>query len=303
MRTTIELPDELLALARSSAALSGISLRQFFIEAVQSKVTTKGRPPVIGKPRLIDVDAASFDTLPCCGIKSPTHPGRQQKRCWLEANAEFGLRAKTLLAPDGRPSGYIEYLPGEFAWRGVEAGGYMFIHCVWVSSRQHQHKGWASLMVEACLDDAREAGMSGAAVMVRDGPWLADRRLFLANGFESVDAAPPDYQLLVRKFDRGAVNPAFKKGWDRKLERYSRGLTLIRSSQCPYIAKFAAEIAQTAEEEYHIKPTVVDLESWSDAQNAPTPYAVFALIYNGRLLADHQISRTRFRNIMNKCGT
>ena len=37
-----------------------------------------------------------------------------------------------------------------------------------------------------------------------------------------------------------------------------------------------------------------------DAQNAPTPYAVFAVIYDGRLLADHQISRARFRNIMNK---
>jgi len=48
---------------------------------------------------------------------------------------------------------------------------------------------------------------------------------------------------------------------------------------------------------------VVDLESWSDTQNAPTPYAIFALIYNGRLLADHQISRTRFRNIMSKCVT
>jgi len=47
---------------------------------------------------LIDVDAASFDTLPCCGIKSPTHPGRQQKHCWLQANAKFGLRAKMLLA-------------------------------------------------------------------------------------------------------------------------------------------------------------------------------------------------------------
>ena len=72
--------------------------------------TTKGRPPLIRKPRLIDVDAASFDSLPCCGIKSPTHPGRRQKRCWLQANAKFGLRAKMLLAPDGKPSGYIEYL-------------------------------------------------------------------------------------------------------------------------------------------------------------------------------------------------
>jgi hypothetical protein len=79
-----------------------------------------------------------------------------------------------------------------------------------------------------------------------------------------------------------------------------RGLTIIRSSQCPHIAKFASEIAQTAAEEYHLKPKVVDLGSWRDAQKAPTPYAVFAVILNGRLLADHQISRSRFRNIMNK---
>jgi len=255
------------------------------------------------EPSLIDVDAANFDTLPCCGIKSPTHPGRQQKHRWLEANAGFGLRARMLLAPDGQPSGYIEYLPGEFAWRGVEAAGYMFIHCVWVFSRQHQRKGWGSILIEGCLDDARKAGMRGAAAMVRDGPWLADRRVFLANGFEPIDTAPPDYQLLVRKFDGGAANPAFKKDWDRKLGQYGRGLTIIRSSQCPHIAKFAVEIIEAAENEYGIRPTVVDLESWSDAQNAPTPYAIFALIYNGRLLADHQISRTRFRNIMNKCVT
>jgi GNAT superfamily N-acetyltransferase len=249
-------------------------------------------------PRLIDADAASFDTLPCCGIKSPTHPGRQQKRCWLQANAALGLRAKMLLSPDGQPSGYIEYLPGEFAWRGVEARGFMFIHCVWVFLKRGQRKGWGRLMVEGCLNDARKAGMRGVAVMVRDGPWLADRRLFLANGFEPVDSAPPDYQLLVRKFDDGTVNPAFRKGWDRKLRKYGRGLTIIRSSQCPHVAKFAAEIAEAARNEYHIRPKVVDLESWKDAQNAPTPYAVFAVIYNGRLLADHQISRTRFRNIM-----
>jgi hypothetical protein len=179
----------------------------------------------------------------------------------------------------------------------------MFIHCVWVFVKQGQRKGWGSVMVEACLEDARKAGMSGAAVMVRDGPWLADRRLFLANGFQPVDSAPPDYQLLARKFHGDAVSPAFKRDWDRKLLQYSRGLTVIRSSQCPHIAKFAADIAEAAETEYHIKPKVVDLESYGDAQNAPTPYAVFALIYNGRLLADHQISRTRFRNIMNKCVT
>ena len=250
------------------------------------------------KPRLIDVDAAMFDTIPCCGIKNPAHPGRQEKQCWLQANARFGLRAKMLLAPDGEPGGYIEYLPGEFAWRGVEAEGFLFIHCVWIFFKRHQRKGWGSVMIESCLDDAKKSGMHGAAVMARDGPWMADRRLFLANGFEPADTAPPDYQLLVRKFDSGAPNPAFKKGWDKKLERHGKGLTIIRSSQCPHIAKFADDIIETAENEYGIRPKVVDLKSYSEAQNAPTPYAIFALIHNGRLLADHQVSRTRFRNIM-----
>jgi len=59
---------------------------------------------------------------------------------------------------------------------------------------------------------------------------------------------------------------------------------------------------EIAEKKYHIKPNVVDLKSPADAQDAPTPYAVFAVIYDGQLLADHQISRTRFRNIMKKLG-
>jgi hypothetical protein len=46
-----------------------------------------------GNACLVDVDGASFETLPCCGIKNSPHPGRQQKGCWLRENAQFGLRA------------------------------------------------------------------------------------------------------------------------------------------------------------------------------------------------------------------
>jgi hypothetical protein len=249
---------------------------------------------------LVDVDATRFDTLPCCGIKVASHAGRREKRCWLQANLRLGLRARTLVDSDGSPCGYIEYIPGEYAWRGVEAGGYLFIHCLWNPSRRHQRLGRGSALIDACWNDAKEAGMNGVAVVAREGPWLADRRLFLAKGFEVVDSAPPDYELLVRKLKATAADPVFKRGWDKKAARYDRGLTVIRSSQCPYIAKFASEIIETAEREYGIAPTVVDLESAIDAQNAPTPYAVFAVIYNGRLVADHQISRARFRNIMNR---
>ena len=254
----------------------------------------------MGNPILVDLTAANLDRYPCCGIKDPAHPGLMCKRGWLKTHFALGLKAKILLGDDDKPCGYIEYLPGEFAWRGVSAAGYMFIHCVWNQSKRAQRRGWGSLLVQACLHDAQSAGMNGVAVIAREGPWLAGRSLFVANGFTPVATAAPDYQLMVFKFKPGAADPAFRGGHAEWAARLNKGLTIIRSAQCPYIAKFAAEVAQTAEDEYQIKPKTIELASWRDAQDAPTPYAVFALVYKGRVLADHQISRTRFRNIMNK---
>jgi hypothetical protein len=55
VRTTVEFPDDLLAQAKIQATVAGISLRQFFIEAVQEKLTgrtgkTRRPPPEIGDP-------------------------------------------------------------------------------------------------------------------------------------------------------------------------------------------------------------------------------------------------------------
>ena len=252
----------------------------------------------MGKPLLIDVTAANADSLPCCGIRDPKHPGRAAKLRWLKRNFKLGLKAKVLAEPDGRPCGYIEYIPGEQAWRGVEAAGYLFIHCVWNHSRSGRGQGWATAMLDACLQDASRAGMNGVAVVTRDGPWMADRRLFLANGFTQVDEARPDYQLLVRKLKARAPNPRFHGGFEARPAKYRKGLTIVECGQCPYIAKFAGEIAGAAEESYGVKARRVELRSSRDAQNAPSPLAVFSVILDGRLLADHQISRTRFHNIM-----
>lgn len=254
-------------------------------------------PPI---PVLLDLTPETIDSLPCCGVKSATHEGRRLKNCWLKVHFKKGLRAKVLMTPDNRQCGYIEYLPGVHAWRAVNAAGYMFIHCVWTFFKQYQHKGAASRMVQAVVEEARHAGMKGVAVLAREGPFAASSALFLKNGFEVVDTAPPDCQLLVRKLHPTAPNPAFKGQWEAKLKRYGRGLTIIRSDQCPGFAKFATEITRAAKEDYGLKPRMVELKSAHEAQNAPTPYAVFAVIYNGRLLADHQISCSRFHNIMRK---
>jgi len=55
MRTTIEVPDDLMIQAKSLAALAGVTLREYFIEALQEKMAPPARkirrpPPEIGSP-------------------------------------------------------------------------------------------------------------------------------------------------------------------------------------------------------------------------------------------------------------
>ncbi len=253
-----------------------------------------------GKIKMMEVALENLLESPCCGIKNTEHEGYIRKTNWLKTFLKKDLKAKVLLTEDNRQFGYIEYLPGQYAWRGVEADGYMFIHCIWTFYKKYKRKGYGKLLVQAALDDAKKEKMKGVAVVARKKPWLANQDLFLKNGFEVVDTAPPDYKLLVKKFNNSESNPQFKNNWDKKLKKYNKGLAIIRSDQCPHSVKFANEIAEMAEKTYKLQPRIIELKTYQEAQNAPTPYAAFAIIYNGQLLADHQISKSRFRNIMNK---
>lgn len=50
MKTTIELPDPLFRRAKSKAAESGMTMKQFFTEAVQDKLAGKSPGAVPGEP-------------------------------------------------------------------------------------------------------------------------------------------------------------------------------------------------------------------------------------------------------------
>jgi L-amino acid N-acyltransferase YncA len=226
------------------------------------------------------------------------HEGHRSKTAWLKEQLRSGLRARLLITEDDHQVGYIEYLPGELAWRGVDAAGYLFIHCVWTFYKKYQHQGIAVRLVRACVKDARAAGMRGVAVVARNKPWLASSDLFLKCGFELVATAAPDYSLLAKKFRKGDPDPGFLPVSEGRLRRYRRGLTIVHAEQCPYGVKFAREIGETAEREFGLESRHVVLRTCRDAQNAPTPYAVFSVILDGTVVADHQISKTRFANIM-----
>jgi hypothetical protein len=156
-------------------------------------------------------------------------------------------------------------------------------------------------LIQASIDDARIEGMHGVAVVARDRPWLAGSAIFRKAGFVMADTAPPDYELLVYKLRGSAANPRFKRDWERRLEKYGKGLTIIRAAQCPHTIKRSGEIAAVARKTFGLNPRVLDLDTCRDAQCAPTPYAVFSIIHDGRLVADHQVSARRFKTIMKQC--
>lgn len=246
---------------------------------------------------IIDVTAANLSDYPetICFI-NPKHEHYGLKIAWLRRRFREGLRIKLLcVAGEDRPAGFLEYVPGESAWRAVEAAGYLFIHCLGVHSRKHRGRGLASVLLEEVFREAETLGKAGVAVVASEGPFMASPAVFLKNGFTQAGASG-NYRLLVRMAARAPL-PKFGN-WEARLSSFE-GWHLVYSKQCPWVARFVEEL-KSAAAGFGIALKIHEIRSAAEAQHAPSVYSVFNLIKDGRLLADHYISMTRFRNILNQ---
>lgn len=247
---------------------------------------------------IITVDAGNVEENGFFCVKNRKHPGYAIKLSWLKRRFDEGMRIKLVRTADDKQVGFLEYIPGEYTWRVVEAAGYLVIHCIWVVSRKCPYGGVASALLDDCVRDARSSGRRGVAVVTSDGPWMADRRVFVKNGFERVDDGEPRFQLLVKRTGKGPP-PTFPHDWSERLKR-NRGLKLLYTGQCPYIGNAVRELPPVADA-HGIELDLVELMSAAEARKKmPSPYGVISLVHNGRLLADHPISATRFKNILEK---
>jgi N-acetylglutamate synthase-like GNAT family acetyltransferase len=254
----------------------------------------------MGDIKIIDTDPENITDCGFCGYKSKKQEGYMRKVDWLKKRFKEGMKFKILHSSDEGDVGFIEYIPGKYAWRAVDAADYMFIHCIAIMKKKFKDKGYGSRLVEECIKDAKKEKLKGVAVLTRKGTWMVGKELFLKNGFEVVDFAPPDFEMLVKKFKKSAKNPKIKIDFEKELKKYKKGLYIIVSDQCPYTIKAINEISETAKSRYKIKPKIIELKNSRDAQNAPSPFAIFSIIYNGKILSDHPISNKRFMNIMDK---
>jgi GNAT superfamily N-acetyltransferase len=249
---------------------------------------------------IITTNAENIGACSLCRYQPGRTEGHRRKRDWLKKRYAEGLRYKVLRSREFGDVGLIEYAPGSQAWRPVEAEGYLVIHCLMIHS-EHQGKGLAAILLEDCLRDAKKSQCRGVAVVTSSDSFMARRDFFLKAGFVPVDRSTP-YELLVKKLKATAPDPRFIVQRERVLKRYQKGLTILAADQCPMVPKCVADISQAARG-LGLKPKVVRIRSAKASRELPTPYGVFSIIYNGKLLMERPISATRFTNIMLKRGT
>ena len=238
------------------------------------------------------------ENLSECGIgclKNRDNPGYGCKVRWLRKRFAEGLRLLLFRDQGEKPLAFLEYVPGEFAWRPVDAAGWLFVHCLWVFAAGQQLGGLGGRLIRACIEEAERSGRTGVAAMVSDGTWMAGKGIFLKNGFTKI-AERDRFELVVHRLREGAA-PRFRDidGNSGKL----RGLHIVYADQCPMLSKSVNDLSQMAAE-FGLNLRVTVLQSAPEAQNAPSYYGAFSLLWNGRLLSDHYVSKGRFRNILRK---
>lgn len=240
---------------------------------------------------IVQVTPSNINELGLGCLKNNKHEGFNPKKEWLLKLFDEGLVLKIPVI-GGKASGMIEYLPGDKAWRGVSAAGTMFIQCFWITENKLLGKGIGSQLLENCITHSKELGFETISVMTSDKAWMVKKDIFIKHGFQIIDTKERFELLRLGNADVSFTN------WEENRARYS-GLNLIYSDQCPMFTKSVNDLYEVALS-FGIELNIIRQDNFIDAQNAPSGYGVFTLVKDGKMLADHYISGTRFKNILKK---
>lgn len=212
--------------------------------------------------------------------------GNRRKAAWAADGFEDGLGIE-ILYDDGRSVGFVEYVPGEHAWRAVHAPGYLLIHCIWVVGRA-KGKGYGKALLEKVEAKARDGGHQGVAMVTSSGVWLADNGMLAAHGYEMVDEAPPSFQLMVKAFDQ-SPRPRFPIDWAGRAAAFGDGMTIVTTDQCPYLGDAEQAIIDGAEG-LGLPVRIERLETAAEVQaRSPSAFGIFGVVLDGELLAYHYL--------------
>ena len=232
----------------------------------------------------------------CCAISNNKDVQVSSKKAWLAERFTEGL---VFLKSVERGKCFIEYIPAENAWVPIEADGYMYIDCLWVSGSFKGH-GYSTDLLTACIRESKEKGKKGLCILcaAKKKPFLADPKFLKYKGFAVCDEADNGIQLWFLPFSDNAEKPRFKD-CAKHPHIEDSGYVLYYTDQCPFNAKYVPIVEQTAKE-HNIPFRAVHIVSKEQARNVPTPITTYALFRNGEYLTNEQMNDTKFLKLVSE---
>ena len=145
----------------------------------------------------------------CCAISNNKDVQVASKKAWLLDRFDEGL---VFLKSTERGKCFIEYIPAEFAWNPIDAPGYLYIDCLWVSGSMKGH-GYSNDLLNECIRDGKTQGKKGLCILssAKKKPFLADPKFLKYKGFSVCDEADNGVQLWYLPFNEGAEKPKFRE--------------------------------------------------------------------------------------------
>lgn len=251
---------------------------------------------------ILTIDHSNIDSEHiCCAFSDKKcADGYEQKKLWLRK--EFDNRY-VFRRIDARAKVFIEYSPAEKGWVPVSAPNYLLINCFWVSG-QYKGQGYGKALLQLAIHDAKSGGKEGLVTVVGTSKFhfMSDTKWLLRQGFVECEKISSGFSLLVLKLRPDADHPGFNSSVISGECPDKNGLVVYYSNRCPFTEfHVRTSLVETANKR-KLPLKIIKLESFQEAQSAPTPATIFSLFCNGRFVTtDLSVCMdSRFDRVMEK---
>ena len=224
----------------------------------------------------------------CCAMSGKNSIVKKE---WLKQRFEEGL---VFYRSAERGKCFIEYIPAENAWVPIDADGYIYINCLWVSGSMKGH-GYSNDLLNECIRDAKEQEKKGVCILSSEGrkkEFLADPKYLKFKGFSVADTSDCGINLMYLPLIEGAELPKFKD-CAKTPKADEKGFVLYYTDQCPYTYYWVPKVQEVAKE-HGIPFKAIHITDKESAQNVPAPVTTYALFRNGQFLTQSIQSDKKF---------
>ena len=213
----------------------------------------------------------------CCAMSNKQASTKKQ---WLKQMLDDGL---VYCRSEEKGTCFIEYIPAENAWVPIQAEGYLFIDCLWISGAM-KGKGYSNDLLNICIQDARSQERKGLCIVSSEKKkeFFSDPRYLAHKGFSVADTAENGITLMYLPLDPDAKPPRFRE-CARHPKMEEAGFLIYYTDQCPFAYYWVPRVEEAARE-HGVDLKVIHVTDRETAQNLPAPVSTFALFRDGKFV-------------------